>query len=145
MKLSLRTPGRSGPGGRRQPGIIHRDVHGRPAACRNPGLLEIFGSKSLLASEGLAFARFRAVVSQLTASASNPAASSAAGPRSYPADEVCGIWNDPATPMRERKRIARLLRTDVTTTRTSDTITAHVRLAGGQHRTLTLPGAGQHG
>jgi hypothetical protein len=24
-------------------------------------------------------------------------------------------------------------------TRTSDTITAHVRLAGGQHRTLTLP------
>jgi hypothetical protein len=46
---------------------------------------------------------------------------------------------DPATPMRERKRIARLLLTDVTVTRTSDTITAHVRLAGGQHRTLTLP------
>ena len=41
--------------------------------------------------------------------------------------------------MRERKRIARLLLTDVTVTRTSDTITAHVRLAGGQHRTLTLP------
>ena len=41
--------------------------------------------------------------------------------------------------MRERKRIARLLLTDVTATRTSDTITAHVRLAGGQHRTLTLP------
>ena len=53
--------------------------------------------------------------------------------------DLPGIWNDPATPMRERKRIARLLRTDVTTTRTSDTITAHVRLAGGQHRTLTLP------
>jgi hypothetical protein len=31
--------------------------------------------------------------------------------------------------MRERKRIARLLLTDVTVTRTSDTITAHVRLA----------------
>ena len=41
--------------------------------------------------------------------------------------------------MRERKRIARLLLTDVTVTRTSDTITAHIRLAGGQTRTLTLP------
>ena len=50
-----------------------------------------------------------------------------------------GIWNDPATPARERKRIARLLLTDVTITRTSDTITAHIRLAGGQHHTLTLP------
>src|ERR1017187_8234868 len=50
-----------------------------------------------------------------------------------------GIWYAPATPMRERKRIARLLLTDVTVTRTSDTITAHVRLAGGQTRTLTLP------
>ena len=53
--------------------------------------------------------------------------------------DLPGIWNDPATPIRERKRIARLLLTDVTVTRTSDTITAHVRLAGGQNRTLTLP------
>ena len=53
--------------------------------------------------------------------------------------DLPGIWNDPATPMRERKRIARLLLTDVTVTRTAGTITAHVRLAGGQHRTLTLP------
>jgi hypothetical protein len=53
--------------------------------------------------------------------------------------DLPGIWNDPATPQRERKRIARLLLTDVTVTRTSDTITAHVRLAGGQHRTLTIP------
>ena len=53
--------------------------------------------------------------------------------------DLPGIWHDPATPMRERKRIARLLLTDVTVTRTSDTITAHVRLAGGQTRTLTLP------
>ena len=53
--------------------------------------------------------------------------------------DLPGIWNDPATPMRERKRIARILLTDVTVTRTTDTITAHVRLAGGQHRTLTLP------
>jgi DNA invertase Pin-like site-specific DNA recombinase len=55
------------------------------------------------------------------------------------ATDLPGIWNDPATPMRERKRIARLLLTDITVTRTSDTITAHVRLAGGQARTLTLP------
>jgi DNA invertase Pin-like site-specific DNA recombinase len=53
--------------------------------------------------------------------------------------DLPGIWDDPATPMRERKRIARLLLTDVTVTRTSDTITAHIRLAGGQARTLTLP------
>jgi hypothetical protein len=49
------------------------------------------------------------------------------------------IWNDPATPARERKRIARLLLTDVTVTRTRDTITAHVRLPAGQHHTLTTP------
>jgi DNA invertase Pin-like site-specific DNA recombinase len=53
--------------------------------------------------------------------------------------DLPGIWNDPATPMRERKRIARLLLTDVTVTRTRDTITTHARLAGGQTRTLTLP------
>ena len=53
--------------------------------------------------------------------------------------DLPAIWNDPATPMRERKRIARLLLTDVTVTRTRDTITAHVRLAGGQYRTLSLP------
>jgi DNA invertase Pin-like site-specific DNA recombinase len=53
--------------------------------------------------------------------------------------DLPAIWNDPATPTRERKRIARLLLTDVTATRTTDTITAHVRLPGGQHHTLTLP------
>ena len=53
--------------------------------------------------------------------------------------DLPAVWDDPATPMRERKRITRLLVTDVTVTRTSDTITAHVRLAGGQHRTLALP------
>jgi DNA invertase Pin-like site-specific DNA recombinase len=52
--------------------------------------------------------------------------------------DLPSIWNDPATPARERKRIARLLLTDVTATRTSDTITAHIRLRGGQHHTLTL-------
>jgi DNA invertase Pin-like site-specific DNA recombinase len=53
--------------------------------------------------------------------------------------DLPGIWDDPATPMRERKRIARLLLTDVTVTRTRDTITAHIRLPAGQHHTLTLP------
>jgi DNA invertase Pin-like site-specific DNA recombinase len=53
--------------------------------------------------------------------------------------DLPGIWNDPATPARERKRIARLLLTDVTVTRTPDQITAHLRLPGGQHHTLTLP------
>src|SRR5207244_11273199 len=53
--------------------------------------------------------------------------------------DLPGIWNDPATPARERKRIARLLLTDITVTRTSDTITAHVRLPGDQARALTLP------
>jgi hypothetical protein len=53
--------------------------------------------------------------------------------------DLPAIWNDPATPVRERKRIARLLLTDVTVTRTSDAITAHIRLRGGQTRTLTLP------
>ena len=53
--------------------------------------------------------------------------------------DLPAIWNDPATPARERKRITRLLLTDVTVTRTRDTITAHVRLPGGQHHTLTMP------
>ena len=49
------------------------------------------------------------------------------------------LWNNPATPMRERKRLIRLLITDVTLTRGQDTITAAVRLPGGQHHTLHLP------
>jgi DNA invertase Pin-like site-specific DNA recombinase len=53
--------------------------------------------------------------------------------------DLPAIWNDPATPQRERKRIARLLLTDVTVSRAGDTITAHVRLAGGQDHTLTIP------
>jgi DNA invertase Pin-like site-specific DNA recombinase len=55
------------------------------------------------------------------------------------ATDLPAIWNDPATPARERKRITRLLFTDVTVTRTSDTITAHIRLPGGQDSTLRLP------
>ena len=48
------------------------------------------------------------------------------------------LWNDSATPLRERKRMVRLLIEDATIRRT-DTITVHIRLKGGQHHTLTLP------
>jgi hypothetical protein len=50
------------------------------------------------------------------------------------------LWNNPATPMRERKRLIRLLVTDVTLTRqpTGD-ITACVRLTGGQNHILHIP------
>ena len=52
--------------------------------------------------------------------------------------DLPALWNDPSTPARERKRIARLLLTDVTVSK-STTITAHVRLRGGQNHTLELP------
>src|SRR5512142_1789071 len=53
--------------------------------------------------------------------------------------DLPAIWDDPATPARERKRITRLLLTDVTVTRTRATITAHVRFPADQACTLTLP------
>jgi DNA invertase Pin-like site-specific DNA recombinase len=49
------------------------------------------------------------------------------------------LWNNPATPMRERKRLIRLLITDATLIKASDGITVHVRWRGGQHHTLNLP------
>jgi hypothetical protein len=48
------------------------------------------------------------------------------------------LWNDPATPQRERKRMVRLLVEDVTLGRDQQ-ITAHARLKGGQTHTLTVP------
>jgi DNA invertase Pin-like site-specific DNA recombinase len=48
------------------------------------------------------------------------------------------LWSDPATPQRERKRIARLLIEDVTLAKT-DEIHIHVRFRGGQTRSLTIP------
>jgi len=53
--------------------------------------------------------------------------------------DLPALWHDPATPMRERKRLIRLLVTDVTLIRSSEHITAHVRLPGGQQHTLTVP------
>jgi hypothetical protein len=48
------------------------------------------------------------------------------------------LWSDPATPQRERKRMARLLIEDVTLAKT-DQIHLHVRFRGGQTTTLTTP------
>ena len=48
------------------------------------------------------------------------------------------LWNDPATPMRERKRLLRLLVTDVTLVKNDTSVTAHLRLPGGQDHTLTV-------
>ena len=48
------------------------------------------------------------------------------------------LWSDPATPQRERKRIARLLIDDVTLDKT-DQIHLHVRFRGGQTTSLTIP------
>ncbi len=50
------------------------------------------------------------------------------------------LWNDPATPARERKRIVRLLIEDVTLTKT-DQVHLGVRFRGGQTTTLTIPKA----
>lgn len=55
------------------------------------------------------------------------------------ASDFPALWNNPATPMRERKRLIRLLLTDATLIKTSDGITVQVRLRGGQDHTLTLP------
>ena len=48
------------------------------------------------------------------------------------------LWRNPATPQRERKRMARLLLDDVTITKT-DRIHLHVRFRGGQTTSLDVP------
>jgi DNA invertase Pin-like site-specific DNA recombinase len=53
--------------------------------------------------------------------------------------DLPALWANPATPMRERKRLIRLLVTDVTLVRSAEQITAHVRLSGGQQHTLEVP------
>jgi hypothetical protein len=55
------------------------------------------------------------------------------------ATDLPALWANPATPMRERKRLIRLLLTDATLIDAGEQITAHVRLSGGQHHTLQLP------
>lgn len=53
------------------------------------------------------------------------------------ANQFPAVWNDPRVEPRERKRILRLLVDDVTLIKT-EVITAHVRLRGGDTRTLRL-------
>jgi DNA invertase Pin-like site-specific DNA recombinase len=48
------------------------------------------------------------------------------------ASDFPALWSDPRTPQRERKRMARLLITDVTLARDGRRITAHVRFKAGQ-------------
>jgi DNA invertase Pin-like site-specific DNA recombinase len=54
------------------------------------------------------------------------------------ATDLPRLWNEPSTPDRERKRIARLLIEDVTLLKAAD-ITAHIRFQGGATTTLRLP------
>jgi hypothetical protein len=55
------------------------------------------------------------------------------------AADLPALFNDPATPLRERKRLIRLLICDVTLIKTTDHIRAHVRMPGGTLHTLTVP------
>ena len=55
------------------------------------------------------------------------------------AADLPAVWANPATPIRERKRLIRLLVNDVTLINTPEQITAHVRLSGGQQHTLQVP------
>lgn len=48
------------------------------------------------------------------------------------------LWREPGTPQRERTRMGRLLRDDVTLLKT-DKLVAHVRFRGGASHTLELP------
>ncbi|MGH9287658.1 MAG: recombinase family protein [Acidimicrobiales bacterium] len=54
------------------------------------------------------------------------------------ASDFPALWSDPATPQRERKRMARLLIDDVTLAKT-DQIHLHIRFRGGQTTSLTIP------
>lgn len=49
------------------------------------------------------------------------------------------LWNDPRTPDRERKRMARLLIEDVTLLKAGHDVTAHVCFKGGATRSLSVP------
>ncbi len=53
--------------------------------------------------------------------------------------DLPALWNDPGTPMRERKRLIRLLVTDVTLFKSDEHITAHVRLSGGATHSIEVP------
>jgi DNA invertase Pin-like site-specific DNA recombinase/DNA-binding transcriptional MerR regulator len=52
--------------------------------------------------------------------------------------DLPALWHNPATPVRERKRLLRLLVDDVTLVKHPDHISVGVRLRGGQHHTLSV-------
>lgn len=54
------------------------------------------------------------------------------------ADDFPRIWQDPETPARERKRMARLLLEDVTLIRDPEQITAQIRFKGGAQQTILV-------
>lgn len=49
------------------------------------------------------------------------------------------LWSDPATSVRDRKRMARLIIEDVTLSRDANSISAQVRFKGGAAKVLTMP------
>src|ERR1039457_3654665 len=55
------------------------------------------------------------------------------------AEDFRQMWQDPQTPDRERKRMARLLIEDVTLIRGQEQITAHLRFKGGAAQTIYVP------
>lgn len=56
-----------------------------------------------------------------------------------PAKDFPKIWNAPATPAQQRKRMVRLIIEDVTLTRTDKEIGLRVRFKGGAIRQMTVP------
>jgi hypothetical protein len=55
------------------------------------------------------------------------------------AEDLPQTWQDPKTPHRERKRIARLLIEDITLVRSPEHVTAHIRFKGGASQTIHAP------
>ena len=55
------------------------------------------------------------------------------------ASEFPRLWNDPATPFRDHKRMARLLLEDVTLSREKQEIVAHIRFRGGATHSIRVP------
>lgn len=55
------------------------------------------------------------------------------------AEDFPQMWQDPKTPDRERKRMARLLIDDITLIRSPEHVTAHIRFKGGASQTIQAP------
>jgi len=55
------------------------------------------------------------------------------------AEDFPRMWQDPKTPDRERKRMARLLIEDVTLVRSPEHVTAYIRFKGGASQTIHAP------